>query len=428
MQAKGFRDAVILPLPRPFRVGAAVALLIVLVYAAAVVVSRVGSMVSQVLIPIVVGVLLAALLMPAQLLLNRRLRLPRHVAAAITVVGLVALVGGVIFFAGRSIATGVDDVVSTLQTVVDRAEEWVATGPLGIDQDQLQGLFSQGREWLASNASSLSSGALNATSSVGTVLIGAFLALIVALFILAEGDRLSSFMLMTFHDPTRTKVRETIRRAWVTLGSWARTQVVVSAVDAIGIGIGAWALQLPFVIPMIVITFLLCFIPLFGAFLSGAMFTLIALLFGGPVAALIMIAVVIGVQQLESNVLQPLLMGKAVNLHPLVVLLGVTTGTYLFGLTGALLTVPILAAANAGYKYWVGRDPFPGLDDGGSALSGSPRLLAPDRKAAKLPKDMGAVTPQWIERERIADQKAPSPLEADDAEDVSDTSAEKTPS
>ncbi len=399
------------PLPRPFRVVGAVALLIVLVYGAFWVLSQVGAMVSQVLIPIVVGVLLAALLMPAQLLLNRTLRFPRHVAAAVVVVGLVAVVGGVVYFAGRSIAKGVDELRQSLDKVLDGAQDWLANGFLGIDHEQLVNLFAQGREWVAENTSSLSSGALNATGSVGTVLVGAFLALIVALFVLAEGDRLSSFMLMAFHDPTRTKVRETIRRAWVTLGSWARTQVVVSAADAIGIGIGAWALQLPFVIPMIVITFLLCFIPLFGAFLSGAMFVLVALLFGGPVSALIMIAVVIAVQQLESNALQPLLMGKAVNLHPLVVLLGVTTGTYLLGLTGALLTVPILAAANAGYKYWVGRDPFPGLDAGGSALSGSPRQLAPSRKSAKLPKEMGSVTPQWIEKDRWAEVHSPSKIE-----------------
>lgn len=275
----------------------------------------------------------------------------------------------------------------SLQEVLDKAEEWLANGPFGIDHAQLRDLFTQGREWLTANTSSLSSGALNATGSAGTVLVGAFMALIVALFFLAEGDRISSFLLMVLHEPTRNRARQTIRRSWVTLGNWARTQVVVSAVDAIRIGVGAAFLGLPFVVPMIVITFLLCFIPLFGALLSGAMFALVALLFQGPVAALIMIAEVIAVQQLECNALQPLLMGKAVNLHPLVVLLGVTTGTYLLGLTGALLTVPILAAVNAGYKFWVGRDPFPGLAAGGSALAGSPRQLAPQRKTddPKLP-------------------------------------------
>lgn len=408
MSSTSTRKPPLVPLPRAFRVAGSIALIIVLIYAAGVVLIRVGGMVSQVLIPIVVGVLLGALLMPAQLLLNHKLRLPRFLAAAVTVVGLIGIVGGTIYFAGRSIGKGVDNVRQSLNKVLDKAEEWLAGSPFGIKQSQLQNLVAQGREWVSENTSSLTSGALNATSSVGTVLIGMFLALIVALFLLSEGDRISSFMLMVFPDPTRTRVRETIRRSWVTLGSWARTQVIVSAADAIGIGIGAFALQLPFVVPMIVITFLLCFIPLFGAFLSGAMFALVALLFQGPLAFLIMIIIVIVVQQLESNVLQPLLMGKAVNLHPLVVLLGVTTGTYLLGLTGALLTVPILAAANAGYKYWVGRDPFPGLNNGGSALAGSPRLLAPARKSGKLPKKMGSVTPEWVEQERMAEQRSPS--------------------
>ncbi len=405
------------PLPRPVRVVAATALVIVLVYAAGWVLTRVGAMVSAVLIPIIVGVLLAALLMPAQVLMNHRLRFPRHVAAAVAVVGLMAMISGTIYFAGRSIASGVDDVRTSIKTVLGRSEDWLADGPMGIDQEQLQNLFSELEGWLTKHTSSVTSGALSATTSAGTVLVGLVLALIVAFFLLAEGDRISSFLLMVFDEPERTKVREAARRAWVTLGSWARTQVVVSAADAIGIGLGAWALQLPFIIPMVIISFLLCFIPLFGAFLAGAMFTLVALLFQGPVAALIMLAVVIVVMQLEGNVMQPLLMGKAVNLHPLVVLLGVTTGTYLLGLTGALLAVPVLAAGNAGYKYWVGRDPFPGLSAGGSSLSGSPRKLAPQGDGLDMPKEVGSVTPDWIEHDREVTDSTPSKQEEEKTEE-----------
>lgn len=110
-------------------------------------------------------------------------------------------------------------------------------------------------------------------------------------------------------------------------------------------------------------------------------------------------------------------MGKAVNLHPLVVLLGVATGTYLLGLTGALLTVPFMAAINVGYQYWVGRDPFPGLDAGGSALSGSPRKLAPHRRTTKLPQRLGAVTPQWIEHDRRVVKSTPSKVEEEEERD-----------
>ncbi len=400
-------------LPRPLRVVGAVALLLVLLYGASWVVAKTGSMISQVLIPFLVGVLIAALLMPLQLLLNHRARFPRHGAAAVAVLGLLGIVGGTMYFAGQSIAQGIDGVRDSFSKILDQAETWLAEGPLGMDRSQLNDLFGQARGWLSENTSTLSSGALNATSSVGTILVGALLAFIVAFFVLAEGDRILSWLLLLVSEPTRTRLRETIRRSWVTLGSWARTQVIVSAADAILIGIGGWALDLPFLVPMIIITFLLCFIPLFGAFLSGAMFTIVALLFEGPVAALIMLAIIVVVQQLEGNVLQPLLMGRAVNLHPLAVLLGVTTGTYLVGLAGALLTVPILAAFNAGYAYWVGRDPFPGLASGGSALSDSPRTLAPARDSEKLPPRLGQVTPEWLEHDRQEVAASPPVAEAE---------------
>lgn len=389
-------------LPRPVRMLGVVAALLVVLYAAGWAVVQIGAMVSQVLIPILVGVLLAALLMPLQLVLNHKLRFPRHLASAVSLVALIGLVTATFYFAGQSIAKGIDGLRQSVDDLLEKAEHWLAEGPLGMDRDQLVELFNQAQAWLTENTSLLSSGALNVTSTTGNVLVGVLLALVVCFFLLAEGDRILSWVLLLIKNPARTRVRETLRRSWVTIGSWARTQVIVSAVDAVGIGIGAWALDLPFIVPMVIITFLLCFIPLFGAFLSGAMFTLVALLFAGPIGAIIMLVVVIGVQQLESNLLQPLLMGRAVNLHPMVVLLGVTTGTFLMGLTGAFMTVPILAALNAGYHYWTGRDPFPGLSRGGSALWESPRTLSPTRRPAKLPKRVGGVTPEWIEADRRA--------------------------
>ena len=394
-------------MPRVFRQGIAISAFIVLLYAAGWVSIKTGAMISQILFPLVVGVLLAALLMPVQLLLNHKLRFPRYLGAATTIVGLLLVIGATIYFAGRSIMSGIDAVTESLQEALDSLQGWLANGPMGLNDRDLHELVSTGRKWVEQNTSSLSTGALNATSSAGALIIGALLALIIALFVLAEGDRICSYLLLIFKEPSRTKIRESFRRSWVTLGSWARTQVIVSGVDAIGIGVGAAILGLPFVIPMMVLTFLLCFIPLFGAVVSGAMFTLLALVFKGPIAAIIMLAVVIAVQQLESNLLQPLLMGRAVNLHPLVVLLGVTTGTFLLGLTGALLAVPVLASVNAGYAYWAGRDPFPGLAAGHSALKGSPRHLIAERKPAKLPAKIGEVTPRWMEQERRAMSASP---------------------
>lgn len=222
-------------------------------------------------------------------------------------------------------------------------------------------------------------------------------------------------MFMAFAEPGRTKLREATRRVWVTLSSWARTQVIVSAVDAILIGAGAAILGLPFVIPLSIITFLLCFIPIFGAVVAGTIIALVALFFEGFTAAIIMVVIIVIVGQIEGNLLQPLLLGKAVSLHPLVVILGVTTGSYLLGLTGALLAVPVLASINAGYKYWTGRDPFPGLAEGKSALSDSPRTLAPTEDPPELPRRLGAVTPLWLERNTIV-ADPPEPDAADTTE------------
>lgn len=174
--------------------------------------------------------------------------------------------------------------------------------------------------------------------------------------------------------------------------------MIVSAADAVGIAIGMIILGLPFIVPLTVLTFLLCFIPMLGAWLSGAVVVIVALVFEGPGAAIFLAIWVLAVQQIESQVLSPLLMGKAVNVHPLAILLGVTTGTYLMGLTGALLTVPALACTMSMLRYWQGRDPFPGLAAGKSALLDSPKDLVAEYKPVKLPSRVGGVTPNWIQR------------------------------
>jgi predicted PurR-regulated permease PerM len=149
----------------------------------------------------------------------------------------------------------------------------------------------------------------------------------------------------------------------VSLGHYARTQVLVAGVDAVGIGIGALALRLPFVLPLTLLVFLSSFIPIVGAILSGAVAVLIALVVKGPVAALVMFGVVLVVQQLETHVLQPFLMGRAVALHPLAVLVAVALGSYLLGIVGALFAVPTLAFGNAVVRYWTGSDPVPSLGE-----------------------------------------------------------------
>ncbi len=392
------RDPFPLPLPWPLIVLGASALLIIAVYYGGVVVIRLGSMVSSVLLPVVVGVLLTALLMPVQLFFNHMLKLQRHVASLITTLGTLAILSGIVYMTGSQIMEGFTNIRDVIVDGLARLEEWLMEGPLAIGREGLSEVIEDVQSWVQSNTGTLGSGVLSATSSAANILIGILIAVVMLFFFLAEGDRMLSFGLMMVADKHRTNLREGIRRGWVTLGTWARTQLIVSAADAVGIAIGMVILGLPFIIPLTVLTFLLCFIPMLGAWLSGAIVVIVALVFEGPGAAIFLAVWVLAVQQLESQLLSPLLMGRAVNVHPLAILLGVTTGTYLMGLTGALLTVPALACTMSMLRYWRGRDPFPGLAAGKSALLDSPKDLVPEYRPVKLPARVGGVTPGWIQQ------------------------------
>ncbi|MEI2776171.1 MAG: AI-2E family transporter [Tetrasphaera sp.] len=262
------------------------------------------------------------------------------------------------------------------------------------------------------NSSDLARGVAGAGSRATSVMLGTFVALISTFFFLAEGDRIAAWIVELLPRSWRGRAYEAGRRGWVTLGTYAKMQAVVSGFDAIGIGIGAVLLGVPFVLPLIAITFVLCFIPVLGAVVSGALFVLVALAFKGWTTALIMLAVVVAVQQFESSVLGPILMGKAVSLHPLAVLLVVIGGTYLFGFVGALFAVPVAATLNTTAAYLAGRDPFPGLDGGGSALLSSPRQLADGIPKITTPRRLGEATPAWLRASRAQQPHGESEEEA----------------
>ena len=175
--------------------------------------------------------------------------------------------------------------------------------------------------------------------------------------------------------------------------------------DAAGIGLGAFLLGVPFVIPIIAITFILCFIPFVGAVVSSAVAVAMALAFQGPGVALLMLLVCILVQQLEATVLSPILMGKAVDVHPLLILLSVTGATYVLGLVGALFVVPVIATIKSMALYLNGSDPFPGLGKGGRALLTPPKTLIGPREPVRNPRRIGDATPRWLVEEQ-AEQEA----------------------
>lgn len=330
--------------------------------------------VSLVAVPLTVAVLLAVLLMPLVQFLVTRTPLNRAMAALVSVLGTILVVSGLLTLAGQQIGSGAEDLGATITEGLDEIQRWLREGPLQLTGQQLAGYLEQGRTALSENSSALTAGALNIGGTAAHFLVGIVIALIAAYFYLAQGESMWRFLVRMLPVGAREPVYQASRRGWVSLGAYARTQVLVAAVDALGIGLGALVLGLPFVVPIILLVFLASFVPIVGAIASGAVAILIALVFEGWVTALIMLAIVVAVQQLESHALQPFLMGRAVALHPLVVLSAVAIGSYLLGIVGALFAVPFVAVVNSTTRYLVGQDPFPQL---GSEPMPPPRADSP---------------------------------------------------
>ncbi|HSO91905.1 MAG TPA: AI-2E family transporter [Arthrobacter sp.] len=312
------------------------------------------SKVSFLLIPVLVAALLAGLLSPVKNWLRRN-RIPNGLAVAMTILGFIGLVGGALALVGRQLVAGFSELWSEALAGIQKIQVWLADGPLHLTAAQIDQYLREGTEALQNNSSSILSGALSFGSTAGHFAAGMILALFIVIFFLLEGDRIWSFLVRLLPRKARAAADGAGRVGWSSMVSYVRVQMLVAFVDAVGIGVGAAILGVPLALPLGVLVFLGSFIPIVGALVTGAVAVLLALVANGWVNALIMLGVVLLVQQLESHILQPLIMGKAVKLHPVAVILAVAAGSYLAGIPGALFSVPILAVANSSIRYIAGR-------------------------------------------------------------------------
>jgi predicted PurR-regulated permease PerM len=314
-----------------------------IVIAAAVVgVLYLASILSGVVIPLLVALLLAALLSPLQQLLARFM--PSPLAAFITVVGTVAVISGLISFVGSQLISQLDDITTKVTEGIAQLRTWVRTS-FGITDNQLQQWLDQGRESLSSG--NLADTATSAGLTVGHLIAGFFLALFTLFFFLYDGATIWGWVVRLFPRGARERVHSSGLIAWAQLSSFTRATVLVAAADAIGIGVGAAILGVPFASGIGLLVFFGAFIPIVGATISGAVAVLLALVALGPIQALIMLGIIIGVQQLEAHLLQPLLIGRAMRIHPLAVILAIAAGILLGGIIGGLIAVPTVAVLNA---------------------------------------------------------------------------------
>lgn len=310
--------------------------------------------VSFLIIPVMVAALLAGLLYPVVAWLRNR-NVPNGAAVAITVVAFIGVIAGALALVGRQLVSGFGELWQEALAGIQQIQTWLADGPLHLTADQIDQYIADGANALQNNSSSILSGALSFGSTAGHFAAGLVLALFILIFFLLEGSRIWAFLVRLLPKTARKATDGAGRRGWTSMVSYVRIQMFVAFVDAVGIGVGAAIIQVPLALPLAVLVFIGSFIPVVGALVTGAIAVLLALVANGPINALIMLAIVLLVQQLESHILQPLVMGKAVSLHPVAVILSVAAGSYLAGIPGALFAVPLLAVVNTAVRYIAGR-------------------------------------------------------------------------
>jgi predicted PurR-regulated permease PerM len=309
----------------------------------------------DVAVPVFVAILLAALLVPLKNWLVRH-RWPRGLAVAVCELGLLVVIAGlitvVVIFVRRGFPELQDQTVTKYQDLVT----WLGGEPFNLSTKDIDAYVQQALDALNASSTTLLSGAVSVGTSVLHVVAGALIALFTTLFILLDGAGMFRWIARLFPERSRAAVVGAAEAGWVTLKSFVQVQMLVAFIDAVGIGLGAFILGLfyggfPLVLPIAIAVFLASFIPVVGAVATGVFAVFVALVFLGPVPALIMLGIVVLVQQLEGHVLQPLIIGNAIKVHPVAVVLAVATGGFIGGIPGALFAVPLVAVLNVMIGY-----------------------------------------------------------------------------
>ncbi len=309
-----------------------------------------------IVVPVALATLLAALLLPVVDFLDRR-GAPRGGAVALVLLGAIAVVGGILAFVVTQFIEGAPALVEQVSASIKGVGDWLTQGPLHVNQEQIDRARQSAIEALQNNQEKLTSGALSTASALTEIITGALLVLFTLIFVLHGGRNIYGFVTRVFPEDVRERVRDAGRAGFHSLIGYVRATFLVALVDATGIGTGLAIMGVPLALPLASLVFLGAFIPLVGAVVAGFFAVIVALIAKGLIYALITLGLIIAVQQLEGHVLQPLVMGRAVSIHPLAVVLAIAGGGVLAGIVGALLAVPTVAFLNSAVRVLLAREP-----------------------------------------------------------------------
>ncbi|MFD4295255.1 AI-2E family transporter [Rhodococcus sp. NPDC058505] len=310
-----------------------------------------------VVIPVALALLAAALLHPVVDWMHGK-GVPRGAAVVVVLVAAIGIVAGIMTFVVEQFVVGLPELTDQFTASVHQIQDWLTVGPFHFSEDQIRRAGDSIVETIQDNREAVTSGAVATGRVIGELFTGAALTLFTLVFFLYGGAQIWEFVTRLVPTGSRARVRLAGSQGFGSLVGYVRATVVVAAADAIGIGAGLAILGVPLALPLASLVFIGAFIPIVGAFVTGFVAVLVALVTKGLVTALITLGIIIGIMQLEGHVLQPLLLGRAVRLHPVAVVLAITTGIVLAGIVGGLLAVPIVAVLNTAIRSLLARDPI----------------------------------------------------------------------
>ncbi|MFW7414478.1 AI-2E family transporter [Demequina sp. SO4-18] len=340
-------------------------------------------------VPLVIALIIAA---PLERLVTwmERIKFPRALGSLIAILVLILVAAGLGTLASTAFMSEYEDLRDAAVEGFDTFIDWLVTGPIGVDQSQVDELVGTIQTFFEDNAQGLASGALSVGSAIGTIFAGIVIALVALFFFMRDGRQIWHWTAGLVPDEAVERVEKAGLHSWITLRRYTQTTVFVAFADAVGIGLAAWILGVPLALPIAILVFLFSFIPLIGATLSGIIASLVALVDGGWTTALLMLGAVLIVQQIEGNVLYPWLFGKAASIHPLAVLLTISAGTLTLGIIGAVIAVPVVATLYA-FNRGLRRGPDEDDDDDRPPITSQIPVLA-ERSKEAIQRARGAMT------------------------------------
>lgn len=302
----------------------------------------IGSRMSQIVVPLMMALLITAGLSPMTTWLEGR-GWPRWLGSVLALLAMILVLLGLLAVVGAQIATQWPQLTAAAADGLSQLLEWLATGPLQISGEQVDTWIAQMVKAIQDSRNQIAAGVAAAGTQIGAFFAGLATCLFASFFFLKDGRRIAGSFERLVPGYALVTVEPAVRGGWTSLAAYVRAAVIVAGIDGVGAGLGALILGSNLWLAITAFTFVCSFIPLLGALIAGTIATVVILVTLGPVKAVIMLVIFIAVMNIEANVLQPLLLGRAVEIHPLIVLLGISAGAIIAGIPGALFAIPFVA-------------------------------------------------------------------------------------